>query len=210
MLVWAKQIVDPWYETMNIATLLMEWTFIIFICIILRFSSRVTTGAEPCEWWWLGVLESSLVWMVKQGGECVFIILHHTLGFALEIGEREMSFFFLLACRKQLSLLFPILYCHHKPSAHSKVDFIFHLLMQNQYNLARAQQSYKSLVQIHEKNGEWFLSPVSYGVHYWPCLQKPNPSHASKLKLVLVLLCMYQTNRHACSPHLYTQCLWLV
>lgn len=25
---------------------------------------------------------------------------------------------------------------------------------QNQYNLARAQQSYKSLVQIHEKNGE--------------------------------------------------------
>uniref|UniRef100_A0A671VJR3 E2 ubiquitin-conjugating enzyme n=1 Tax=Sparus aurata TaxID=8175 RepID=A0A671VJR3_SPAAU len=36
----------------------------------------------------------------------------------------------------------------------------------NQYNLARAQQSYKSLVQIHEKNGECFLSPVSYGGHY--------------------------------------------
>uniref|UniRef100_A0A8C5C3D5 E2 ubiquitin-conjugating enzyme n=1 Tax=Gadus morhua TaxID=8049 RepID=A0A8C5C3D5_GADMO len=30
----------------------------------------------------------------------------------------------------------------------------------NQYNLARAQQSYKSLVQIHEKNGEC-LSPIS-------------------------------------------------
>lgn len=27
-------------------------------------------------------------------------------------------------------------------------------VFQNQYNLARAQQSYKSLVQIHEKNGE--------------------------------------------------------
>lgn len=27
-------------------------------------------------------------------------------------------------------------------------------VLQNQYNLARAQQSYKSLVQIHEKNGE--------------------------------------------------------
>lgn len=30
------------------------------------------------------------------------------------------------------------------------------LSLQNQYNLARAQQSYKSLVQIHEKNGECF------------------------------------------------------
>uniref|UniRef100_A0A668AI79 E2 ubiquitin-conjugating enzyme n=1 Tax=Myripristis murdjan TaxID=586833 RepID=A0A668AI79_9TELE len=29
----------------------------------------------------------------------------------------------------------------------------------NQYNLARAQQSYKSLVQIHEKNGEWIEKP---------------------------------------------------
>lgn len=26
---------------------------------------------------------------------------------------------------------------------------------QGQYSLARAQQSFKSLVQIHEKNGEW-------------------------------------------------------
>uniref|UniRef100_A0A8C7G9D4 E2 ubiquitin-conjugating enzyme n=1 Tax=Oncorhynchus kisutch TaxID=8019 RepID=A0A8C7G9D4_ONCKI len=29
----------------------------------------------------------------------------------------------------------------------------------NQYNLARAQQSYKSLVQIHEKNGEYYIPP---------------------------------------------------
>lgn len=28
------------------------------------------------------------------------------------------------------------------------------LLSQSQYSLTRAQQSYKSLVQIHEKNGE--------------------------------------------------------
>jgi hypothetical protein len=30
----------------------------------------------------------------------------------------------------------------------------FSLLSQGQYSLARAQQSFKSLVQIHEKNGE--------------------------------------------------------
>lgn len=34
--------------------------------------------------------------------------------------------------------------------ASNRKSFVF----QNQYNLARAQQSYKSLVQIHEKNGE--------------------------------------------------------
>lgn len=28
------------------------------------------------------------------------------------------------------------------------------LPLQNQYSLTRAQQSYKSLVQIHEKNGK--------------------------------------------------------
>ncbi|TRZ00253.1 hypothetical protein DNTS_028278, partial [Danionella cerebrum] len=32
----------------------------------------------------------------------------------------------------------------------------------NQYNLARAQQSYKSLVQIHEKNG-WYTPPKEDG-----------------------------------------------
>lgn len=31
---------------------------------------------------------------------------------------------------------------------------------QNQYNLARAQQSYKSLVQIHEKNGTYILATL--------------------------------------------------
>lgn len=31
---------------------------------------------------------------------------------------------------------------------------LFPFVFQNQYNLARAQQSYKSLVQIHEKNGK--------------------------------------------------------
>lgn len=31
---------------------------------------------------------------------------------------------------------------------------------QNQYNLARAQQSYKSLVQIHEKNGMYILATL--------------------------------------------------
>uniref|UniRef100_A0A669P015 E2 ubiquitin-conjugating enzyme n=1 Tax=Phasianus colchicus TaxID=9054 RepID=A0A669P015_PHACC len=34
----------------------------------------------------------------------------------------------------------------------------------NQYNLARAQQSYKSLVQIHEKNG-------MYALHFCSCMQ---------------------------------------
>ncbi|XP_062998845.1 ubiquitin-conjugating enzyme E2 Q2 isoform X3 [Elgaria multicarinata webbii] len=36
------------------------------------------------------------------------------------------------------------------------------LTKQNQYNLARAQQSYKSLVQLHEKNG-WFTPPKEDG-----------------------------------------------
>lgn len=34
---------------------------------------------------------------------------------------------------------------------------LFFFSFQNQYNLARAQQSYKSLVQIHEKNGKYIL-----------------------------------------------------
>uniref|UniRef100_A0A3B3T267 Ubiquitin-conjugating enzyme E2Q family member 1 n=1 Tax=Paramormyrops kingsleyae TaxID=1676925 RepID=A0A3B3T267_9TELE len=36
------------------------------------------------------------------------------------------------------------------------------LTKQNQYNLARAQQSYRSLVQIHEKNG-WYTPPKEDG-----------------------------------------------
>lgn len=32
----------------------------------------------------------------------------------------------------------------------------------NQYNLARAQQSYNSIVQIHEKNG-WYTPPKEDG-----------------------------------------------
>ncbi|KAG9352066.1 hypothetical protein JZ751_020479 [Albula glossodonta] len=35
--------------------------------------------------------------------------------------------------------------------------------VRNQYNLARAQQSYKSLVQIHEKNG-WYTPPKEDGL----------------------------------------------
>lgn len=54
--------------------------------------------------------------------------------------------------------------------------------MQNQYNLARAQQSYKSLVQIHEKNGECVLSPVSYGG--LTLFTETKSSHASKLRKI--------------------------
>lgn len=35
--------------------------------------------------------------------------------------------------------------------------YVIFFSFQNQYNLARAQQSYKSLVQIHEKNGMYIL-----------------------------------------------------
>lgn len=42
-------------------------------------------------------------------------------------------------------------------------DFQSHnLSMQAQYSLSRAQQSFKSLVQIHEKNG-WFTPPKEDG-----------------------------------------------
>jgi len=44
-------------------------------------------------------------------------------------------------------------------------DFSFSLSIfhsQGQYSLARAQQSFKSLVQIHEKNG-WFTPPKEDG-----------------------------------------------
>lgn len=34
---------------------------------------------------------------------------------------------------------------------------LFQVLSQGQYSLARAQQSFKSLVQIHEKNGKHFI-----------------------------------------------------
>lgn len=37
------------------------------------------------------------------------------------------------------------------------IHVVFCGFFQNQYNLARAQQSYKSLVQIHEKNGTYVL-----------------------------------------------------
>lgn len=37
----------------------------------------------------------------------------------------------------------------------------FLLLSQGQYSLARAQQSFKSLVQIHEKNGEYYADLFS-------------------------------------------------
>ena len=63
----------------------------------------------------------------------------------------------------------------------------FPLLMQNQYNLARAQQSYKSLVQIHEKNGECrclqFNTECITDLVYWN--QIP---HASKLTDIIALL----------------------
>lgn len=87
--------------------------------------------------------------------------------------------------------------------------------MQNQYNLARAQQSYKSLVQIHEKNGECFLSPVSYRVHYRPCLLKPNPSHASKLRKIGALTAVYVPSMDSHYMHVVhiitlTLCDWCV
>lgn len=47
------------------------------------------------------------------------------------------------------------------------------LLMQNQYNLARAQQSYKSLVQIHEKNGE--SCPADGGLEWGTQVLDPGP-----------------------------------
>lgn len=48
-----------------------------------------------------------------------------------------------------------ILCSHSWLPSFSQIDSIVLLVsVQNQYNLARAQQSYKSLVQIHEKNGE--------------------------------------------------------
>ena len=36
------------------------------------------------------------------------------------------------------------------------IGFLFRIFIQNQYSLARAQQSFRSLVQIHEKNGDYF------------------------------------------------------
>lgn len=40
------------------------------------------------------------------------------------------------------------------------------LLLQSQYSLTRAQQSYKSLVQIHEKNGELQPGPEDGTSHH--------------------------------------------
>lgn len=42
--------------------------------------------------------------------------------------------------------------CLYAVAVSNQTELLF--VFQNQYNLARAQQSYKSLVQIHEKNGE--------------------------------------------------------
>lgn len=41
-----------------------------------------------------------------------------------------------------------------------QVFYVSFFSFQNQYNLARAQQSYKSLVQIHEKNGMYILATL--------------------------------------------------
>lgn len=122
------------------------------------------------------VCKSSVFINGQTKGEWVLIILHNTL--LVEIGASKI--------RKQLSLLFPVLYHHYKPCARSKVHYIFPHFMQNQYNLARAQQSYKSLVQIHEKNGEC-LSPVSCSEHCQPSLLRPNPSYASKPSKITVV-----------------------
>lgn len=113
-----------------------------------------------------------------------------------------MSFFF--SDRKSCHCRF--LFCTVIINAPRLTSFSF-FLMQNQYNLARAQQSYKSLVQIHEKNGECFLSPVSYGGHYWPCLLKPNPSHASKLSKISACALVYGLNMDKI-PFLQSICDW--
>jgi ubiquitin-conjugating enzyme E2 Q len=44
----------------------------------------------------------------------------------------------------------------------ARIQFGPNKVTQGQYSLARAQQSYKSLVQIHEKNG-WFTPPKADG-----------------------------------------------
>lgn len=50
---------------------------------------------------------------------------------------------------------------------------------QNQYNLARAQQSYKSLVQIHEKNGMYIL------VTLFLSAQQPGSWYLATVKLAV-------------------------
>lgn len=61
------------------------------------------------------------------------------------------------------------------------------LLMQNQYNLARAQQSYKSLVQIHEKNGESCPADggLGGGQRSWTLVLDPGPGPWWRSLLIL-------------------------
>lgn len=46
-----------------------------------------------------------------------------------------------------------------------------------------------------------FLSPVSYRVLYWPCLLKPNPSHASKLSTISACSVVCLPNMQSISLH---------
>ena len=146
-----------------------------------------------CKWWWPDVRDSCLEWIVKQG---------HSV-FSLSCTTRRVLFFSWM-----ISLCGHFLVCTviTNPVHISKVDFNFHPLMQNQYNLARAQQSYKSLVQIHEKNGECvclqFHTECIIDLVYWNQIPA---MHQSWGKLVLGLLFVFQTGTtlHACNPHLY-------
>ena len=127
-------------------------------------------------------------------GERVFIILHHTLGFVLETGDSEISFFFFFF------LVENSCHCH----------FLFctviinpvHTLRLTSFSSFNAEpvQSCQSTAVLQIPGSDpwkerWvFLSPVSYRVHYWPCLLKPNPSHASKLSKISARSVVYAAN----------------
>ena len=56
-----------------------------------------------------------------------------------------------------------------------------------QYSLARAQQSFKSLVQIHEKNGK-LCCPITFYCHFIPCTLHTSLSGAFVLGLPMFFL----------------------
>lgn len=49
------------------------------------------------------------------------------------------------------------------PHKHSNISNVTHTFLQGQYSLARAQQSFRSLVQIHEKSGTFTSGVVPLG-----------------------------------------------
>lgn len=105
--------------------------------------------------------------------ECVFSILHH-MCFVLEIGASTIFFFLLVENSCHCCFLFCTVIINPVTSFSS-----FY---------AEPVQSCQSTAVLQIPGSDpwkerWvFLSPVSCRVHYWPCLLKPNPSHASKLR----------------------------